>query len=118
MVAIVLLGSLHWHIMYCNQAESVEDIPEGFEWTPFHGDVFQPSMSIMSASAGTGMQMYMMTLVSLVFACLGFLSPPNWEALMTTALVLYSMCSLVWCLDMFLLASTRQQECYDGRTLY
>ena len=95
-VAMVFLCSLHWHIMCCNQAKSVEDIPEGFVWKPVHGDEFLPPTHIMlSVLAGTGMQLCMMTLVSLMFACLGFLSlVPNCEALLITVLVLNVF--LVW----------------------
>ena len=44
--------------------------------------------------AGIGMQLYMMTLVSLVFASLGFLSP-NCEVILTIILVLYVFPSMV-----------------------
>ena len=42
----------------------------------------------MSVSANIGMQLCMMTLVSLVFICLGFLFP-YCEALLATMLALY-----------------------------
>ena len=42
---------------------------------------------MLSVSAGAGIQLCMMTFVSLVFACLGFLSP-NCKVLLTTLLVL------------------------------
>ena len=59
--------------------------------------MFRPPTHIMllSVSAGTGVQICIMTLVSLVFACLGFLSPPNRGALMTTVLVLYVFLGMV-----------------------
>ena len=56
--------------MCYNQTESVEDIPEGFAWKPIHGDKFWPPTHVLSVSAGTGMQLCMMTLVSLVFTFL------------------------------------------------
>lgn len=54
-----------------------------------HGDVFRPPTAIMllSLSVGSGTQLLVMILVALVFACLGFLSPPNRGALMTAVLV-------------------------------
>ena len=74
-----------------------EDIQEDFGWKLVHGDVFRPPTNIMllSVSAGTGVQICIMTLVSLLFACLGFLSPPNRGALMTTVLVLYVFLGVV-----------------------
>lgn len=89
MVAIVFLWSLCLHIMCCNQAEFVKHIPEGSAWKPVYGEEFwSPTHITLSVLAGTGMQLCMMTLVSLVFACLGFLSP-NCEAILTTVLVSY-----------------------------
>ena len=46
-----------------------------------------PAIMLLSASVGTGTQLLVMILVALVFACLGFLSPPNRGALMTAVLV-------------------------------
>ena len=49
---------------------------------------------MLSVLAGSRMQLCMMTLVSLVFVCLGFLSP-NCEAILTTVLVLYVFLGMV-----------------------
>ena len=94
--------------MHYNQAESAVSCVKilvafqlitksNFGWKLVHGDVFRPPTHIMllSVSVGTGVQICIMTLVSLVFACLGFLSPPNRGALMTTVLVLYVFLGLV-----------------------
>ena len=70
---------------------------------------------MLSVLAGTGLQLCMMTLVSLVFACLGFLSP-NCEAILTNVLVLYVFLDMV-AGYMFLLACTKEQEYYNGRTM-
>ena len=42
---------------------------------------------LLSVFVGNGAQVVCMTLVALVFACLGFLSPPNRGAFMTAVLV-------------------------------
>lgn len=44
---------------------------------------------LLSVLLGSGCQILAMSSVTLVFACLGFLSPANRGALMTCALVLY-----------------------------
>jgi transmembrane 9 superfamily protein 2/4 len=44
---------------------------------------------VLSVLLGSGIQVFCMTLVTLAFACLGFLSPANRGALMTCAMVLY-----------------------------
>jgi transmembrane 9 superfamily protein 2/4 len=66
-----------------------EDIQEDFGWKLVHGDVFRPPTAIMllSVSVSAGTQILVMTLVALIFACLGFLSPANRGALMTAVLV-------------------------------
>ena len=63
-VALVFSWSLHWHIMCCNQADSVKDIPKGFGWKLVNGDEFWPPTHIMlSVSPGIGMLHLCMILV-------------------------------------------------------
>ena len=47
---------------------------------------------LLSVSVSTGTQILVMTMVALIFACLGFLSPPNRGALMTAVLVSTHAC--------------------------
>lgn len=56
-----------------------------------HGDVFRPPRKgmLLSVFLGSGTQVLAMSVITLAFACLGFLSPANRGALMTCALVLY-----------------------------
>ncbi|XP_068973667.1 transmembrane 9 superfamily member 2 isoform X1 [Bombus flavifrons] len=95
MVAMILLRTLHKDIARYNQAsfqiESGEDAHEEFGWKLVHGDVFRPPRKgmLLSVLLGSGVQVFYMTLVTLAFACLGFLSPANRGALMTCAMVLY-----------------------------
>lgn len=66
-----------------------EDIQEDFGWKLVHGDVFRPPRATMllSVCVGSGCQILFMTFIALIFACLGFLSPPNRGAFMTAVLV-------------------------------
>ncbi|KAL8625581.1 transmembrane 9 superfamily member 2 [Nucella lapillus] len=91
MVAMIMLRTLHKDIARYNQVDNAEDAQEEFGWKLVHGDVFRPPRKgmILAVFAGTGTQIFFMTLITLVFACLGFLSPANRGALMTCALVLY-----------------------------
>ncbi|XP_034184596.1 transmembrane 9 superfamily protein member 2 isoform X1 [Osmia lignaria lignaria] len=95
MVAMIMLRTLHKDIARYNQAcfqiESGEDAQEEFGWKLVHGDVFRPPRKgmLLSVLLGSGVQVFCMTLVTLAFACLGFLSPANRGALMTCAMVLY-----------------------------
>ncbi|XP_065572829.1 transmembrane 9 superfamily member 2-like [Artemia franciscana] len=91
MVAIILLRTLHKDIARYNQIDSGDDAQEEFGWKLVHGDVFRPPRKgmLLSVFVGSGVQVFLMTLITLVFACLEFLSPANRGALMTCAMVLF-----------------------------
>ncbi|CAG9835201.1 unnamed protein product [Diabrotica balteata] len=91
MVAMILLRTLHKDIARYNQIDNGEDAQEEFGWKLVHGDVFRPPRKgmLLSVLLGSGVQVFFMSLVTLAFACLGFLSPANRGALMTCAMVLY-----------------------------
>lgn len=91
MVAMILLRTLHKDIARYNQIDLEDDAQEEFGWKLVHGDVFRPPQypMLLSVFLGSGVQVLCMTIITLFFACLGFLSPANRGALMTCALVLY-----------------------------
>ena len=91
-VVKILLHFRYRAIMCCKQHKSLED----FTWKMLHSDVFrsdafQPPSCIMllSACVGSGVQILFTNFIVLVFACLGFLSPPNRGAFATAVLVLF-----------------------------
>ncbi|KAJ8310871.1 LOW QUALITY PROTEIN: hypothetical protein KUTeg_012736 [Tegillarca granosa] len=90
MVAMIMLRTLHKDIARYNQMDNSEDAQEEFGWKLVHGDVFRPPRKgmLLAILNGCGVQMFFMTFITLVFACLGFLSPANRGALMTCALCL------------------------------
>lgn len=63
------------------QAEEKEEAQEEFGWKLVHGDVFRPPprAMLLSIFVGNGVQLILMALVTLFFACLGFLSPGKLE---------------------------------------
>lgn len=91
MVAMIMLRTLHKDIARYNQMECGEDAQEEFGWKLVHGDVFRPPRKgmLLSVLLGSGVQVFCMTLVTLAFACLGFLSPANRGSLMTCSMVLF-----------------------------
>lgn len=91
MVAMILLRTLHKDIARYNQIDLEDDAQEEFGWKLVHGDVFRPPQNsmLLSVLLGSGVQVFFMTLITLFFACLGFLSPANRGSLMTCALVLF-----------------------------
>lgn len=56
-----------------------------------HGDVFRPpaNASLLASFVGTGVQLFGMAMVTMIFALLGFLSPANRGGLMTAMLMMF-----------------------------
>lgn len=91
MVAMIMLRTLHKDIARYNQMDSGEDAQEEFGWKLVHGDVFRPPRKgmLLAVLLGSGVQVFCMSIITLGFACLGFLSPANRGSLMTCAMVLF-----------------------------
>lgn len=96
MVAMIMLRTLHRDISKYNQLETVDEASEEIGWKLVHGDVFRPPtrFGALTVYVGTGVQIIGMTVVTLVFAVLGFLSPSNRGGLMTAMLLLFALCGL------------------------
>lgn len=60
-------------------------------WKLVHGDVFRPPKRawLLTAFVGSGVQIFFMVLITLVFAMLGMLSPASRGSLMTAIIFLY-----------------------------
>jgi len=92
MVAMILMRALHKDLRRYNaDPEELEQAQEETGWKLVHGDVFRTpaNPSLFACVIGTGVQVFAMCLLTLVFAALGFLSPANRGSLMTTLLLLY-----------------------------
>ncbi|CAF0765591.1 unnamed protein product [Rotaria sordida] len=94
MVAMILLRTLYKDIARYNRIVdniNEEDAQEEFGWKLVHGDVFRsPNKGmLLSVLVGNGVQITIMSLITLIFACFGFLSPSSRGALMTCAIVCY-----------------------------
>jgi transmembrane 9 superfamily protein 2/4 len=91
MVAMIMMRTLHRDISKYNQLETQEEAQEETGWKLVHGDVFRPPShaGLLCAYVGTGVQFFGMTLVTMIFAVLGFLSPANRGGLMTAMLLLW-----------------------------
>merc|ERR1712190_532280 len=77
MVAMILLRTLHRDITKYNEKASAEEAAEETGWKLVHADVFRkPQFSkLLVVSVGSGVQILLMSVVTLLFALLGFLSP-------------------------------------------
>lgn len=91
MVAMIMMRTLHRDISKYNQLETAEEAQEETGWKLVHGDVFRPPAhgSLLASYVGSGVQLFGMTLVTMIFAVLGFLSPANRGGLLTAVLLLY-----------------------------
>ncbi|KAJ2998901.1 hypothetical protein HDV02_003876 [Globomyces sp. JEL0801] len=96
MVSGILLQALRRDIIRYNQVD-FEDSQEQFGWKMVHGDVFRPPIHrmILSVLIGNGFQLLFMSVVTIVIAALGFLSPSNRGALATAMIILYFLFSCV-----------------------
>jgi transmembrane 9 superfamily protein 2/4 len=91
MVAMIMMRTLNRDITKYNQLEASEDAQEETGWKLVHGDVFRPPAngSLLASYVGSGIQIFGMALVTLIFALLGFLSPANRGGLMTAMLMMF-----------------------------
>lgn len=90
MVAMIMMRTLHADFRRYNQLEPNEEAEET-GWKLVHGDVFRPPKMpmLLSVLVGSGVQVLASSLVVLLFALLGFLSPANRGGLITTMVVLF-----------------------------
>lgn len=91
MLGVIFVRTVHRDIARYNQAEASEEAQEEFGWKLVHADVFRaPSGGmLLSVVLGCGTQILAMFVITLGFACLGFLSPATRGGLMTSMVVLW-----------------------------
>eukprot|EP00898_Chlorokybus_atmophyticus_P008168 jgi/Chlat1/8352/Chrsp80S07791 len=91
MVAMIMMRTLHRDISKYNQLETQDEAQEETGWKLVHGDVFRPPSQpgLLSVYVGTGVQLFGMAVITMVFALLGFLSPANRGGLTTAMLLLF-----------------------------
>lgn len=91
MVAMIMLRTLHRDISRYNDLETAEEAAEETGWKLVHGDVFRPPphASWLAVAVGTGTQLISMSVVTIAFAALGFLSPAKRGSMTTAGLLLF-----------------------------
>jgi len=91
MVAMIMMRTLHRDFNRYNAIDASEEVEEETGWKLVHGDVFRPPKMpmMLSVLVGTGVQTFAMSVITMVFAVLGFLSPANRGGLMTAMLLLF-----------------------------
>ncbi|KAE8656251.1 Transmembrane 9 superfamily member 7 [Hibiscus syriacus] len=91
MLAMIMMRTLYKDISNYKQLETQDEDQEESGWKLVHGDVFRAPInySFLCVYVGTGVQIFAMTLVTMIFALLGFLSPSNRVGLMTAMVLLW-----------------------------
>lgn len=91
MVAMIMTRTLNRDLQRYNSPEAAELEQEETGWKLIHTEVFRPPAhgGTLSIFIGTGVQVFAMSLTTLVFAVLGFLAPSNRGGLLTALLLLF-----------------------------
>merc|ERR1719499_2194909 len=97
MVAMILLRTLYRDITKYNELATAEEAAEETGWKLVHGDVFRkPRFSkLLVVSVGSGVQILGMSVVTLICALLGFLSPAHRGALLQCVMLLYTFMGIL-----------------------
>lgn len=100
MIAAILVRNLRRDVARYSSVPTDEeraDDMEEYGWKLVHADVFRPPSypMLISVLCGSGMQILLMSILTLVFACMGFLSPSNRGYLLITLLMLYVLMGFV-----------------------
>ncbi|XP_071733505.1 transmembrane 9 superfamily member 7-like isoform X2 [Rutidosis leptorrhynchoides] len=79
MVAMIIMRTLYKDISSYNQLDTQDEVQEETGWKVVHGDVFRAPMNseLLCVCVGTGVQIFGMTLATMIIAFFGFLSPSN-----------------------------------------
>lgn len=97
-VAFIMVRTVHRDILAYNDNDlSIEEATEESGWKLVHGEVFRPPAygAFLSILVGSGCQIFFMTSFTILFACLGFLSPANRGSLLLAFLILFCLMGAV-----------------------
>jgi transmembrane 9 superfamily protein 2/4 len=95
-IAFIMIRTLSRDIAKYNEEEEKDELFEQRGWKLVHGDVFRAPtrMGTLCVAAGSGIQLFCMLFVVILFSMFGMLSPANRGSLMTTAVFLYMFAGL------------------------
>lgn len=90
-LALIIIRTLRRDIARYNRDDDLDEALEETGWKLIHGDVFRPPLypTFLVACLGSGIQIFCMVLIIIVFAMFGMLSPASRGALMTAGIVLF-----------------------------
>ena len=91
-VAMIMMRTVHKDIAFYNEMQTLEETQEESGWKLVHGDVFRPpsfSPMLLSVLVGTGLQLLAMTMITMVCALGGLMSPANRGTLVTSVCLIF-----------------------------
>ncbi|KAK6454880.1 uncharacterized protein RJT20DRAFT_98277 [Scheffersomyces xylosifermentans] len=96
-IAHILVRTLKSDIVKYNEVNLDDDISDESGWKLIHGDVFRPPKQrmMLSVLVGSGVQIFLMVLVTIAFALFGLLSPSSRGSLSTFMFVLFMFFSII-----------------------
>lgn len=96
-IAHILVKTLKNDIVKYNEVNLDDDISDESGWKLIHGDVFRPPKQrlLLSVLVGSGVQVFIMAFVTIVFALFGLLSPSNRGSLSTFMFIIYIGSSII-----------------------
>eukprot|EP00186_Timspurckia_oligopyrenoides_P002723 CAMPEP_0182441766 /NCGR_PEP_ID=MMETSP1172-20130603/771_1 /TAXON_ID=708627 /ORGANISM="Timspurckia oligopyrenoides, Strain CCMP3278" /LENGTH=647 /DNA_ID=CAMNT_0024636293 /DNA_START=117 /DNA_END=2060 /DNA_ORIENTATION=- len=96
LVALVLLRTVWRDFARYNNLDNLEEVRDESGWKTVNGDVFRAPflMELLAVFCGTGVQLIVVTVATLLFALLGFFSPANRGGLLTGMLVFWAFSSV------------------------
>ncbi|KAI5965689.1 TMN2 [Candida pseudojiufengensis] len=96
-IAHILIRTLKNDIVKYNEVNLDDDLTDESGWKLIHGDVFRspPQRQLLSILVGSGVQIFFMAFVTIIFALFGLLSPSNRGSLSTFMFVVYMLSSII-----------------------
>ncbi len=90
-LSMIIIRSLRRDIAKYNREDEPEEAIEETGWKLVHGDIFRPPKhtDLFVVLVGSGIQLFSMSFIIIIFAMLGMLSPSYRGALVTSAIFLY-----------------------------
>ncbi|KAK1436888.1 hypothetical protein QVD17_02672 [Tagetes erecta] len=91
MLAMIMMRTLYKDISNLNQLDPQDESKEETGWKVVHGDVFRAPVNseLLSVFVGSGVQIFGMTLVTMILALLGFISPSNRGSVITLTFLIW-----------------------------
>merc|ERR1719421_990222 len=90
---MILVRTLHQDIIKYNEVSTAEEQAEDSGWKLLHGDVFRmpPYAKLLAVSVASGVQLFLMVVLTLLFGLLGFLSPAHRGGLLQSMMLLFTV---------------------------